>query len=308
MNDLGIPSGVLWTAAMAFAALFTGTIIRMTIQRFRPTERSSEHIASLKSWWCVAALVLAASLGGRLTMIMLMGIISLLALREFVSLPLTPLRRSVRMGAYVLVVASYLALATGLVDWFVSLLPFLAVAVPSVTLIISGNPSDAVTQIGRTSFAVLVTTYALGHAALLTCLPPESNSVAGPAGWFLFLVATTQINDIAQALAGRRFGRTRLTQVSPSKTWEGFVGGAVFTVVIAVGLSRLLTPMGLNQAIVASALISIAGLLGDLNMSLVKRDAGVKDSGMLIPGQGGILDRIDSLTFTAPAFYYFAQA
>ncbi len=309
MNNLGISSGMLWTAAIALAALIAGTIIRLAALQVHPDEKRSERIASLKSWWCVAILVLAASVGGRLVIVVLMGMISVLAMREFLSLAMTRRsRRGIRIGAYVLLVVSYVMLAIGLVDWFVCAVPLLAFTIPSVTLIASGRADDAVNQIARTSFATLVTTYALGHAALLACLPPESNLVAGPAGWFLFLVATTQVNDIAQALVGRRIGRRPLTRVSPGKTWEGFVGGAAITIVVAVGLNRLLTPMSVNETIVASVLISIAGLLGDLNISLVKRDAGVKDSGTLIPGQGGILDRIDSLTFTAPAFYYFVQA
>jgi phosphatidate cytidylyltransferase len=308
MNDLGISSGMLLTGAIALAALIVSSIIRFATLRFRPSEKSSERIASLKSWWCVALLVIGAAVGGRLAIVALMGMVSLLAMHEFVSLPKSvPLRRSVRISTYVLVVTSYVMLGAGFVDQFVCLTPLLAVAVPGVTLIASGTADDAVNQIARASFATLVT-IALGHAALLAYLPLESNPVAGPAGWFLFLVATTQINDIAQALVGRRIGRMRITQVSPAKTWEGFVGGVVIAVVVAVGLSRLLTPMSVSQTIVASLLISIAGLLGDLNMSLVKRDAGVKDSGTLVPGQGGILDRIDSLTFTAPAFYYFIVA
>ncbi|EMI15571.1 phosphatidate cytidylyltransferase [Rhodopirellula maiorica SM1] len=106
-------------------------------------------------------------------------------------------------------------------------------------------------------------------------------------------------------MVGRRFGRRKLTTVSPKKTWEGFLGGMIVTSVTAMLLGAWLTALPPLQCLTAGLLLSIAGQMGDLNMSAMKREVGVKDSGNLLPGQGGILDRIDSLTFTAPLFFYY---
>ncbi|NND96518.1 MAG: phosphatidate cytidylyltransferase, partial [Pirellulaceae bacterium] len=232
--------------------------------------------------------------------------ISLLSMREFASLwPDQPMPRGRLLTVYGLIVGGYVALAIGSVHGFVTWIPLLAVALPSVMLVLRGKSKSFVSHVGRVAFGVLLTTFALGHVAMLVSLAPDPNPVADAAGLFLFVIVVTELNDIAQALVGRRVGSRKLTSISPNKTWEGFAGGVVAATVAAALLGHWLTPMTWYQSTLAGVLISIFGLLGDLNMSAIKRDAGVKDSGDLLPGQGGILDRVDSLTFTAPLFYYY---
>jgi phosphatidate cytidylyltransferase len=178
----------------------------------------------------------------------------------------------------------------------------------SLGLICEQRTQGFLRSAASSAWGLLVTSYLLAHAVLLFALPEAANTVAGGAGWFLLLIMLTESNDIMQALVGRRIGRGKLAPiVSPHKTWEGFVGGVVSTVLLAMLLAPWLTPLTIWQAALGGLLISVGGLLGDLNISALKRDAGVKDSGTLLPGQGGILDRIDSLTFTAPLFYYFVR-
>jgi phosphatidate cytidylyltransferase len=112
--------------------------------------------------------------------------------------------------------------------------------------------------------------------------------------------------DIGAYIFGKFFGRTRLSDISPKKTVEGAVFGVFASVIVAVIGTWLLQWRGFPLAGIALGLIvGIASLLGDLTESMMKRDAGVKDSGQLIPGHGGILDRADSYVFTAPLVYYF---
>jgi phosphatidate cytidylyltransferase len=112
--------------------------------------------------------------------------------------------------------------------------------------------------------------------------------------------------DIGAYTFGKFFGRTRLSDISPKKTVEGAVFGVTASIMVAIAGSWYLSWTG--SPITGAAfglLIGIASLLGDLTESMMKRDAGVKDSGQLIPGHGGILDRADSYVFTAPLVYYF---
>jgi len=112
--------------------------------------------------------------------------------------------------------------------------------------------------------------------------------------------------DIGSYTFGKFFGKTRLSDISPRKTVEGAVFGIVASVAVATTGSHFLHfPHWLISGISLGLIIGIASLLGDLTESLLKRDAGVKDSGQLIPGHGGILDRTDSYIFTAPLVYYF---
>jgi phosphatidate cytidylyltransferase len=113
-------------------------------------------------------------------------------------------------------------------------------------------------------------------------------------------------SDIGAYIVGKFFGKTPLSEISPKKTVEGAVFGVAASVIVALaGAYSLKWSRYPLTGVALGLLIGVAGLLGDLTESMLKRDAGVKDSGQLIPGHGGILDRTDSYIFTAPLVYYF---
>lgn len=133
-------------------------------------------------------------------------------------------------------------------------------------------------------------------------------ALGGERGWILLLLLAVWAYDTGAYLVGRQFGRTRfLTHLSPAKTYEGLLGGIVATVVVAA-----LVLWGLGQdprhAILLGPLVALAAQAGDLAESGIKRAAGVKDSGTLIPGHGGMLDRIDSFLFAAPLMTLYVVA
>lgn len=128
-----------------------------------------------------------------------------------------------------------------------------------------------------------------------------------PAGaaWLFLVLAITWIQDSAAYFVGRALGRHKLAPIlSPKKTWEGFAGGMAASILTALAAVALLgLPIGYLAAALIGAAAGVAGPIGDLGESLIKRQIGVKDSGNLIPGHGGILDRMDSLLFTGPVVY-----
>lgn len=133
-------------------------------------------------------------------------------------------------------------------------------------------------------------------------------------GWVILAFVVTWLNDTFAYFAGRFFGRTKmLPKISPKKTWEGFAGGALGSILggailLAIFPDGWLAGLTLAGCVLLGGVAAVLGPLGDLAESMLKRAAGVKDSGRLIPGHGGLLDRIDALLFVAPWVYLFAAA
>jgi phosphatidate cytidylyltransferase len=156
------------------------------------------------------------------------------------------------------------------------------------------------------SWGLFMFVFFLSHLAYLLVLPSSEEFQAGGVGLVLYLVFLTQFNDVSQYVWGKSFGQHKIIpKVSENKTWEGFLGGVFTTTLLAVLLSSFLTPLSFTMAIFAGLIISLAGFLGDITISALKRDLEIKDTGQLLPGHGGILDRIDSLTYSAPLFFHF---
>jgi phosphatidate cytidylyltransferase len=132
-------------------------------------------------------------------------------------------------------------------------------------------------------------------------MAPASTPQGLSANWFLYLCVVTALNDISQFLVGTRFGRHKLAaRISPNKTWQGVGGGLVFSVLFSLMVGHALGLAAPPWLFGMGVVLSVAGLLGDLMFSAGKRWLGIKDYGRLIPGHGGILDRVDSLVLTAP--------
>lgn len=125
----------------------------------------------------------------------------------------------------------------------------------------------------------------------------------------LLLIGTVVVSDSAQYYTGRMFGRRPLAPaISPKKTREGAIGGVVFGTLFMVVVGRLFLPSPVPSLVVLGVLVVGAGICGDLFESRLKRESGLKDSASVIPGHGGVLDRIDALLFAAPVFYFYLQA
>jgi phosphatidate cytidylyltransferase len=148
----------------------------------------------------------------------------------------------------------------------------------------------------------------LAHLVLLRGLPslPGREALTGGFGLALFAWLITWTNDTAAFLVGTTLGRHRLApRLSPAKSVEGALAGLVFSGV-AAGLLSGVIGRGLLASVIVGLVLSVAGQIGDLSESALKRHAGVKDSGAIIPGHGGVLDRFDSAFFTVPLLYYIA--
>ncbi|HLD41328.1 MAG TPA: phosphatidate cytidylyltransferase [Candidatus Omnitrophota bacterium] len=156
--------------------------------------------------------------------------------------------------------------------------------------------SQAVVSISTTLFGILYVSWLFSFLIKLRQISP----------WYLFaIIFITKSSDIGAYLIGSRFGRRHLLpRISPKKTVEGSVGGLLFSILTAMACKPIFGLSFPHLALIGAG-VGILAELGDLSESLIKRDCQVKDSGNLFPGLGGVLDIIDSLLFTAPAFYFY---
>lgn len=175
----------------------------------------------------------------------------------------------------------------------------LAALAPLAAQVIRGGPEGSLNGWALTVAGTLYVGYALSHWVLL-------RDLAHGLDWTAIALAGTWSSDAGAYLIGRAWGRRPFfPSISPKKTLEGAVGGMVLSVLGTVA-AALLLPVAIApwQAFVLGLLISIAAPLGDLAESVIKRQTGAKDAGRLIPGHGGMLDRLDSLIFVGPLAYY----
>ena len=232
---------------------------------------------------------------------LLVAIWGLLAVLEFYRLvaaaKVPPLTYFGLIGALLFILSPHLDY-----DFLIPLLLTSIVILPLIWLILRPQKEKAFAKWAWTIAGILYVGWLLSYLVALRGLDDGRN-------WVIFTLFATFASDTAAFFTGRALGRHHLArQISPGKTWEGGIGGILGAIIISL-LFVLPTPLSLHlnwgQAILLGLLVSIFGQLGDLVESLFKRNMGVKDSGKLIPGHGGVLDRMDSIVFAGIVVYYY---
>ena len=304
--QLNLPDPVQWTLLGIFAVLTLSSLCLLLLRRLKPASNFKEVGLRIRTWWLMAGIFTTAIVIGPAVSIVFFAFVSFMAFKEYISLiPTRRADRRVLFWAYLAIPMQYWFVHTAWYGMFIIFIPVYVFLLLPMRMITIGNTAGFLKAIGTLHWGLMTTVFSISHLAFLLALHPEGN-VSGGAGLILFLVLLTQGNDVSQYLWGKSFGRRRIVPtVSPNKTWAGFLGGVFNTTVLALLLAGVLTPMSLPYAAAAGLLIAVSGFFGDTVISAVKRDIGVKDSGDLLPGHGGILDRIDSLTYTAPLFFHF---
>ena len=175
-----------------------------------------------------------------------------------------------------------------------------------IIAVLRGDTDHFLVRIAEVQWALMICVFCVSHVpALLSLDIPgyEGRNVL----LIAFLVLVVQASDVMQYVWGKLFGRTPIApKLSPSKTVEGFFGGALSAVALGAALFWM-TPFTPVQAALLSGLIVLMGFLGGLVMSAIKRDRGVKDWGHMIAGHGGFIDRLDSVVFSAPIFFHVTR-
>lgn len=306
LGSFATDPAILTVIGLIFGILVFSTALFWCWGWLRPEANLAELKMRTRSWWVMAALFVASTLLNPAISFVAIGLLSFSALRELASISknVRPEDRRVFIWGYLSVPVQFWLAWKGHYSLFLIFIPvFMHLWIPFI-LVINGVTKDIGRAMSVLPSQLMLTVFAISHLAYLLSLQDLPNFSAGGRGLLLFVVFITEMNDVFQFTWGKLFGRFKiLPTVSPNKTWEGFIGGILTTTVVGYFL-RFLTPFSAEEAIVVSFLVACAGFVGDVVVSAIKRDIGKKDTGDLIPGHGGILDRIDSLAMTAPVFFH----
>lgn len=309
MNWNAPSSEVLWFMGASLCLLVVSTLVVFLKRRLQPQKDHTELVLRVKTWWIIIFLFFGALLASRGVAILFFAFLSYLAFKEFISL--IPTRRAdhrVLLWAYCAIPLQYF---WAYIEWygmFIIFIPVYLFLLLPVRMLLHGQTEGFLKAAGTLQWGLMISVFSLSHLAYLLVLPEGVISEPAGVALVLFLVTLTELNDVAQYVWGKKFGKRKVVPlVSPNKTWAGLVGGVGTTMVLAYLLSRFLTPLSPVHSLLVGLLIGVTGFFGDICISAVKRDIGIKDTGTLLPGHGGILDRVDSLTFTAPVFLHFIR-
>jgi phosphatidate cytidylyltransferase len=303
---LDTPPVVLWFLAGLYLILITASIAIRVIRPKMGEADYRELYLRVRSWWIMITIFSLALVLSRNAALIFFALVSFLALKEYFSIiPTRRADRRVLFWAYLCIPIQYLFAAQGRYGMFLIFIPVYAFLLIPLRMITIGETKDYLRAISTIHWGLMTTVFSISHVAFLLVLSEHNNQIVG-AGLVLYLAFLTQFNDVAQFIWGKTLGKRKIIpKVSPNKTWEGFLGGVATTTLLGGLLSPLLTPMSWPMGLAAGAIIGVGGFIGDVTISALKRDLEIKDTGNMLPGHGGILDRIDSLTYTAPLFFHF---
>jgi phosphatidate cytidylyltransferase len=261
------------------------------------------EIVKRKIWtgiFIVPPVIFLIVLGPPVVLSLMVLLATFFGLREFYTLAF-PHSKSIErftgiaLGLVLSIVSSYGDVKVVL-PFFVLLLLLLSI----LFLGTSESLSSTISNMGIVLFGILYIGFLLSHVSLI-------RKMADGKEWVLFLISTVWAGDMCAFLSGSFFGRHKLyPKISPNKTYEGLAGAIVGSIVVALAFALLFIPkLEWRLCVLLAVGLGVLGQLGDFTESMLKRSAQVKDSGSLIPGHGGMLDRLDSFLFSAPFLYYW---
>lgn len=309
---MAAPSHTFLLAAGVFGVLALATVVglalKTTLARGRAHAAIDNLNARIKAWWVMVAVIGLALLAGKAGVIVLFAFASFVALREYTSI--APTRRgdhlAVLLAFFVAIPFQYLLVWVEWYGFYSIFIPVYCFLVLPTLSAMRGEVRDFMQRAAVLQWGLMICVYCISHVPALLTL--EIPGYAGRNAFLLvFLILVVQSSDVLQYVWGKLLGKTQIApEVSPAKTVAGFVGGVASTTVLGAALWWI-TPFTPAQAALISFSLALMGFLGGLVMSAIKRDRGVKDWGSMIEGHGGILDRLDSVCFSAPIFFHIVR-
>ncbi len=283
-------------------------------------------VLRVRAWWLMCAMLVFGLMLHRIGTVALFFFLSFWALREFITM--TKTRRGDHQALFLSLVVftplQYVLIALGstgievregrVIDFYglySIMIPVYASLFIPARIAFSGDHKRFLERAAQIQAGLLVCVYSLSYApALLYLNVVQSNGKpwsGSTAGLLFFFVLISQLAEVLHWSWGQLAGRHVIaSEISSSRTWEGFIGGSLSTCVIGALLAWV-TPFKIWEAALMSLVVAIMGFAGAMTMSAIKRDRGVNDYGSLVLGHAGVLDRIDTLCFSAPVFYHLTR-
>jgi len=294
---LGIVGGLLVASALAIAILGWGL------------KRDVGHAwKSYRGWLVMIPLVLLCIFLGREATIVFFAVVAVFAFKEFARATGLHGDRGMTGTVYLGIVA--VGVVSMMPDpnldvpgWYglFAIFPVYVIAATLLIPIVRNRTKGQLQAIALAMVGFLYIGWMFGHLVYLA-------NAKYAYGYLLYLLFAVELNDVAAYTCGRLFGRHQLrSNISPKKTWEGSLGAIAVSMALPWALYFSFPHFTWVQRVLTGLIVGIAGQLGDLSMSVIKRDLGTKDMGTLIRGHGGILDRIDSMIYVAPLFFHMVR-
>jgi phosphatidate cytidylyltransferase len=303
----GLPPVARMAGIILFILVLASVVVAL-LRRAGPRPGLDELAARVRAWWIMAAVFFAAIAVEQRVSLVFFGLLSFWALKEYVTLLHT--RRAdhrALLWSFLAVPVQYYWAAIGWYGMFIIFIPVYMFLLLPLQLMLIGLTSGFVASAAQIQWGLMAFVFGLSHLGYLLTMPAVPGSAADGRSLVLFVVFVTEMSDVLQYVWGKLAGRHRiLPTVSPHKTWEGFIGGIATTALLSLGV-RFLTPFSVVETLGVTLLVTVLGFCGGGVMSAVKRDFHVKDFGALIPGHGGMLDRVDSLCYAAPVFFHYVR-
>ena len=303
-----ISSEVFRNYALIVAVLLAFAAPILTFLRLGFKMNTQSLWLTYKGWLIMVPLILGCLLLGRAVTLIFFTTVAVFGFKEFARA--TGLYRDWWMtgAVYVSIVGvGIVCLVTdpnnGRAGWYglFMTMPVYAIALLLFVPIARNQPSGQLQMLALAILGFLYLGWMFLHVAFLA-------NADHAYGYLLYLLLAVELNDIAAFTFGKLFGKHPLrSRVSPNKTWEGALGALGFSLALPWALRFSFPHFGPTQLILTGLIVGVGGQLGDLSISIIKRDVGVKDMGGAIPGHGGILDRIDSLVYSAPLFLHMVD-
>lgn len=294
-------------AALALASLI-GAVLKYRLATGAPSGVIDNLNARIKAWWIMIPLLAGTLWLGKPGVIILFAFVSFQSLREYISITYTRRgdHRALLWSFFFFLPLQYYLIS---VDWyglFSILIPVYGFLLLPISAALGSDATRFLERTAKVQWGLMICVYCLSYVPALLTLDIPGYTGLNPL-LIVFLILVAQSSDVLQYIWGKLFGKHKVSpSISPSKTVEGLVGGVLSATGVGAALWWI-TPFNPWQAALVALTINILGFFGGLVMSAIKRDRGIKDWGSMIEGHGGMLDRVDSISFSAPVFFHIVR-